>query len=450
MHARFVVLDRPRLLDRLVGFMALSHASTSAPQPTGALSSRTAPIPPALRDSSRNTAEAVSVWISGLEAEAYNNLRHYLGALRETEWLSTEELDERLWTVACEIALATEDFATDTQRHARAEQLLSDVLRALRLYEVIFTVDHITPPAEPIVVWDAQLAAGTAALMYPFVERARKDFQEGFRAPFLGKTVLLLQVEGTAARPVIERARALAHHRLHMLRSSLASHRQTHPDQLRFGLGQDAIARALSGPPDGHQAWSRPPATPIDLELHPGHAERLQELQEIHAALGSAHASLRGPVERAWEWIGRGLCRHWPGDALRDYTTAIEVLLITSEKEKKSVLVPFRMLALADLHGDRMIHPAAIRHAYDSRSVVVHEGRGEAGDEQTTRRMLGAARDCLGWLAHFAATHPSDDHAALLEALDTPALRAKALAWLERVPDPWSKKLVDGIRSLPK
>lgn len=442
-------LDRPRLLAQLAEFLATSHATTLTPELAEASPRRSAEIPLALRDLSNDAAPDI-VRMTGVEAEQYAAIQEHLGALRETEWLRTEDLDELLWTLACQLAMSPGEFAAPAQRQGKAEEFLARVLRQLRPYEVIVTVDHIKPPSTPVAVWDAQLTTATLELLRPFVERLDPDWQESLREPFLGKTVIRVEVQGTAASPVTERARALAHHRLHVLRSGLASQWQTAPAQLRFRLGQDTLARALIGEPDGWRTTKRPPATPVDLEFHVGHNERLGELRGLRDNLTKAHPSVSPVIENACEWIGRGLCRHWPGDALRDYTTAIEVLVILTKTERKSVLVPYRMLALADLHGESMIHPLAIRHAYDRRSTVVHQGQLGAGDEQATRRMLSAARDCARWLARYGADHPDQDRAALLISLDTAPLRRGAKEWLEKFPGPWTEMLIRGIESSPQ
>jgi len=169
----------------------------------------------------------------------------------------------------------------------------------------------------------------------------------------------------------------------------------------------------------------------------------------MHATLADCHASVQEAVKRALEWIGRGLCRRWPGDALRDYSTALDILLTIPNEVNRRVLLPYRMLALATLNEQSMIHPAAVCQAYERRSVVVHEGRVDA-EAQPTTHMRSAARDCVGWLAKFASSAPSEDHATLLTALDTPNGRAAAINWLERFPDPWSQHLVRGITNLRK
>ena len=98
-------------------------------------------------------------------------------------------------------------------------------------------------------------------------------------------------------------------------------------------------------------------------------------MQVLYRLLRSCHPSLQGVVGRAAGRIGRGLARHhWPDDALRDYTTALEVLLVSPKERNISALVPYRMVALADLNGRAAIHPTAIRHAYDRRSIVAHQG----------------------------------------------------------------------------
>ncbi len=450
MDMTYIPLNRDELLTQLVAFVKLSHECTMAPSKVGGSASRMGPIPPALHESPANTAGHESVFLSDAEAEAYNDLRHHLGFLRETEWLKTEDLDAKLWALACEIAIAPDSFQGDAARLTRAERFLSDVLRELVPYEVILTVYHIAPPPEPVAVWDARLLTATEAVLEPFVAHENPAYREQSMTPFLGHPALIVAVDGTAASPVIERARRLASHRLHVLRSSLATHWQTDPAQLLFTLGEHALARAVTVPPSGLLMWTLRPAAPIDLVIHSGHKERMDEMQNVFASLPHCHPSVRDAVGRAFEWIGRGLCRHWPGDALRDYATALEVLLVTSDKEQKSVLVPYRMLALAELHGNAMIHPTAVRHAYDRRSIVVHQGLAGAGDDESTRRMLAAARDCIGWLVSFAVTQPVEDHATLLKALDTPNVRAKAIAWLAPLTDPWSKKLLAGIQSLPR
>lgn len=450
MRATYVALDRGELLEQVTAFLELSFVSTTAPQKVGGAGSRMGPIPSALRTSVQGAGHG-SVFLSTEESEAYSDLLQHLGALRETEWLGTDQLHGKLWELASEIAISPELFADQSARRARADHVLTAVLHPLREYEVIFTVNHITPPVSPVDLWDARLVTATALLLRPFVEEGvEQDHQAGLIAPFLGKTALMLREHGASAGPVIERSRQRAFHRLHVLRASLAGHWQVQPAQFLFTLGDEALSRAFSAPPDGLQVATRPPTAPIDLDIHAGLRERLDLMRATFVGFETCHPSVRAAVERALEWIGRGMCRHWPGDALRDYTTASEVLLVVPGEKWKSVLVPYRMLALADLHGEPMPHPAVARHAYERRSIVVHEGRSEVGDEQTTRRMLAVARDCTEWLMRFATGMPGEDLATLLKALDTPNGRQKASDWLTQFGDPWSKALVEGIRKLPK
>jgi len=292
---------------------------------------------------------------------------------------------------------------------------------------------YATPARVPPVALEGQLALGAADAC-----RSVGETEVSTRRP-PSPTV---PTKGTAEAPSLEHARDLAAHRLHVLRASLGNHWQTSPAQLLFELGDHALIG-----PTGVLVCTDP--RPFDLTLHDGHTERLQDMQEVFDLLPKCHRSVSAAVERAIEWIGRGLCRRWPGDAIRDYTTALEVLLMAGEAQK-SVLVPYRMLLLADLHGRSMIHPTAIRHAFDRRHIVVHEGEASAGDPVSTRRMLAAAQECLGRLTRFAASQPDESQAAILHAIDTPSGRARAVDWLESLPDAWSRKLTAGIRSLPK
>lgn len=450
MDLTYLPLDREELLAQVVGFLDLACQSVLAPSQEGGTSSRVGQIPQDLRESPANADGHETVFLTNEVAEAYNALRRQFGLLRETEWLSSDDLDEYLWRLPCEIALTPSAFADDCARVARAQLLLDSALHALESHEVVFRVEHVAPPAQPVPIWDATLFTATIDALAPFIDHEHDKNPDQTLSLFLGNAVIMVSVEGTAPDPVIERARIMAAHRLHVLRSSLASHWQTHPEQLLCALGCHGLARTATVPPSGLVKWSRPPGTPIDLAIHTGHQERLADMQAVWTGLGRCHTTVRDAVERAHEWIGRGLCRHWPGDALRDFTTAAEVLLVTSEDEKKSVLLPYRMLGLAELHGKAMIHPTVIRHAYDRRSLVIHQGLGGAGDENTTRVMLAAARDCVSWLTSFAAAQPVEDHATLLDSLDTPATRARAIAWLAPLRDPWSKKLLAGIQSLPR
>jgi hypothetical protein len=446
MKATYVDLDRDRLLGQVTAFLEMSLISKTAPEKVGAAGSHIRPVPASLL-----TAGHEFMFLSDQESETYEDLHRHLGLLRETEWLGTDLLEGRLWELACEVAIRPEAFADANARRDHAANLLAGVLHPLGEYEVIFTVNHITPPANPLEVWDARLLTATAKILRPFVEEhERGDHQAGVMAPFLGKTALILREHGTGAGPVIERARRRATHRLHVLRGSLAAHWQVHPAQFLFALGDEVMARALSAPPDGLRVLTRPPTAPIDLDIHAGLQERLEIMRATFEGFAICDPSVQSAVERAFEWIGRGLCRHWSGDALRDYTTASEVLLLIAGEKRKSVLVPYRMLTLADLHGEPMPHPAVVRHAYHRRSIVVHDGFDEAGDEQSTRRMLAVASDCAAWLMSFATGMPGEEHATLLKALDTPNTRQKAIAWLTQFSDPWSQVLVKGIRALPK
>ncbi len=451
MRDAFAVMDRPRLLHALETLLQALLKGPGQAASEGLGGFRNARVPQALLDSIHPHNEvAPSVHVSGAGYLAYRRLLEDLGELRETEWLEPDALEQRLWTLVCEVSLSPSAFASNSQRRDRAESFLGEVIRDVQAYAVLFTVEHVTPPNLPVAVWDSTLSTGTPELLLPFVRVAPSEMQAHLASPFIGRTVLTVEVEGTAAGPTIERGRLIAERRLHVLRGTLAGHFQVDPRQLRFALGEHVIASSLAGGTPGLQSWSRQPSAPIDLQFHAGLNERLIEAQDLWRLLASAHPTVRERVSRAYEWLGMGLCRTWPGDALRDFATGLEVLLVTSETEQASVLVPYRMLALADLRGSSAIHPAKIRYAFYLRGSVVHQGKGDAGGQESARTLRDAITDCAKWFAHWAAAHPSEDHDSLLLALDTPALRTKAREWLAQFPDMWSQMLSDGIRSIPK
>lgn len=445
MEPWFFVIDRELLRIQVPAFLKLCHDAALSPDRITVAPGRVRSLPQDLQKSEKNTAGLGGLVLTIDEARSYDDLLYYLTHLRETEWLSTAQLDGRLWQLACEVSLSPSEYSTDDARLAQADTFLSAILHDLQSYQVIFTVRHIAPPAEPVNVWDAQLVTATSKILEPFLVGQPPEWREQSMTPFLGHPVLIVPVVGTAEAPAIEHARVVATHRLHVLRLSLASDRHTASSQLLFTLGDHALIG-----PAGVLTWRAPPALPHDLELHATHQQRLHDMQELFVLLPTCHPTVAQAIERAIEWIGRGLCRHWPGDAIRDYTTAVEVLLVAREKDRKSVCVPYRMLALAELHGRPTIHPTAIYHAYDRRSIVVHEGLALAGDDEATRYMLAAARDCIRWLAQFSGSQSREDHGTLLDALDTPTGRSRAIAWLTLFSDPWSTRLVAGIRRLPK
>src|SRR5438105_6344758 len=171
MDRTFVTLDRPQLLAAVVELLAIAHVSTATPATTAEAAIHVGEIPASLRNSSRNAIGAGTVRLTGEEAVAYNRLREHLTRLRETEWLRTDDLDEHLWTLVCDLALNPRDYATPEPRAGHAEAFLRQVLRPLRPYEVLITIEHLTPPAAPVPVWDTRVVVGTAELLAPFVSR---------------------------------------------------------------------------------------------------------------------------------------------------------------------------------------------------------------------------------------------------------------------------------------
>jgi len=331
-------------------------------------------------------------------------------------------------------------------------RFLRAVARPLEPYEVAFAVEGLDLPDQTSVelrpVTFAHFDAAAAAAWGLDVAAI-----PALGAELVDRLVGIVNVRAGSRDKAVERATVEFDTALSALRVSLSSFPRfgIHDWQL---LQRRSEVHAVKRARPGERAlpgWRRGfKISPLDFRQSPdpaadpllGHAlTTAAQLKPLFD--GRIAGKLAAQLRRALDAIGGSITRERDDDKVVDLCTALEALLATKADRRKAEAITARRLLLAATVRDAISSPFELYGLYLLRSEVVHGSSRDVCGPTEARLLFRIAFEVLVDLVAFLQQDPViTRHAGLLQAIDTPATRAKVLGFL----DAWRGEPIDRVR----
>lgn len=377
------------------------------------------------------------------ENATYN---HGLAQLRtepELEYLSDNELDDRLRHLISEMYLGS----SSPKDHRRLNDLIKSfeksILKPVEDYEVIIPISDLKLESSPIEIGGIRLydmTAEEAANMG--IEKGKPHYQPWYEA-LVGHTVASVISRGNNREKVVERAREKLRIALNLLRLALVDHTtriilwKIHDSQMMFRDGEHYIIRKKlkDSPSDTLMGWKlgsyRTNILTVDEKIYK-QAEELNKFTQGLFVTQTIQGDIREHFVRAIEWIGSSLRRENNDDKIVDLCVALETLLAMQKDGMKGELIALRSMLLCLYLKKAWADPGFVLYLYVKRSHVVHGSRrGICTTSDYERGMMYAIeifRDSLTCVKENKITK----HSKFIAALEDPKNLSTAINWLKQ------------------
>lgn len=384
------------------------------------------------------------VVLSGQERDSLYSCLKELRADSTTEYLSNEQLKDRLWKLACEICLDTSSYNTASKQLTKAQEFLSTLCQPVKQYEVMFRIENLDMADEQIEIWGSQLKKYSAEELHEWGLKTtmltRKALEE-----FKNQTLITVNESGTNPNLVHERARKSARFKLRVLQSYLSGHEFVQDEQLLFELSELATVKDLQTDKIVSVNWSRARRA-IPLQFGMGLESYITEETYDYAIIKQLQPRIKEIVERAIYWIAQAIFEEAFDLKISALCTAMETLLTTRDDRRKGEAIAYRMVLLEALLKDDIRHPGEVLWLYELRSLVVHGSRLNETSESEYQTLLRDARKTLRNYINIANRENLAKPAKLFRILETSNHAKMLIDWLDNFTDEHSTQVKEALR----
>lgn len=238
--------------------------------------------------------------------------------------------------------------------------------------------------------------------------------------------VAAIDVMGTSADRMAERARTEAAHAMRRLRIALREDRAIHDRQLRFRL---ATTHAFE---TGESGWKQRSDVAYNLELSDELVEFVSE-QSVGGIPLEPLTDIDRKGDLALRWMERAWLSGDPLTALLFLFFALEALLGDKSEGLKAHGLAFRQTMLSHILTESFFHPNETWFLYDRvRSGAVHGEDVPDVDWETVDGFARVVRQALNQYLTFARDRKITRRGRLLRLLDEHPARPELIAWLRQ------------------
>jgi hypothetical protein len=397
-----------------------------------------------------------------LNADGAAAYHHGLAQLRtelELEYLSDDELDDRLGHLTSEMYLGSSSLKDNRQLNILLESFENRILKPLQEYEVIIPISDLKLESSPIEIGGVRLYNMTAEDAADMgIEKGGPFYQPFFEA-LVGHAVASVISRGNDREKVVERARGKLRTALNLVRLALVDHTtkiilwKIHDSQLMFRDGEYYVIRKKlkDSPSDTHMGWKMGSYRTHILTVGEKIYKQAEELNKFTQGLFVSQpiqGDIREHFVRAIEWIGSSLRRETNDDKIVDLCVALETLLAKQNDGMKGELIALRSMLLC-LHLKKSWYdPGFVLYLYKKRSDIVHGSRRGVGTTSDYDRGMMLAIEVFRDSLTYAKDNKIIKHSKFIAALEDAQNLSTAVNWLKQSGSDYHTKISEAAKKI--
>ncbi len=150
------------------------------------------------------------------------------------EYLSNNELNDKLWYLFCEIYLNTNNYKSDEQVNKKITSFISDLCKPINEYKIFLSIENLDETVGQINIWDFSILKFSSE---EFDNRFHKSKSLDFiKDKFVNVALMSFSEIGNNYGLIYERARVKARFNIKILQMYLRDSYTLHDDQMLFSI----------------------------------------------------------------------------------------------------------------------------------------------------------------------------------------------------------------------
>lgn len=365
--------------------------------------------------------------LSAREYQKYQEIFEHFRAIQELEYLSNEELQNKINNLVCEILLKKDVYNNKAILHSKLIDFFESLTRDILDYEVYFGIKNmelICPKIEfgelLIFIPDSDFLNNISKSLNLPPDTLENEFKVFGRIKERGNNISLVK----------HRAKNKLFEYLSIVKISYQKKSFIHEKHIDFSLSEFSFHRSISEATGISWAWSRNKTPPI---ISYGSDEHITNLTGLLSGINSLEESFVNKIKMSLHWINLAYCEICFEIKHIYLCTALECLLTTISDRRKGELLAYRMFLLNTNFEDTFfLSPDDILLFYERRSELLHGAKLDISASEKYTVFLIETQKTLSNIILLANKHSIRDQNEIIRCIENLHSKDKAINYMKR------------------
>lgn len=358
------------------------------------------------------------------------------------EYLSNNELNDKLWYLFCEIYLNTNNYKSGEQINKKITSFISDLCKPINEYKIFLSIENLDETIGQINIWDFSILKFSSEEFDIRFDKSKA--LDVIKDKFVDVALMSFSESGNNYSLICERARAKARFNIKILQMYLRNSYILHDDQMLFSISDFILIENISNSEDVHWNFHHQ-RKPLKLGSIKAFEELFRLAEDHYLKLNDLAPRIANRVKRTIHWIGESIREENYDTKIIFLCTAMETLLTTKNDGKKGEKIAYRTLLLENRLSIPLSDPFSLLLIYELRSEVIHGSGLSISGRTEYYTMLNATKKIFNNYINFVHQNNIKKHSTFIKSLESKDDLEWLLTWFNNWKGHRNKKLIENF-----